>query len=143
LYWFCRTSTWIRHGCTHVPHPEPPYHLPPHLCTLSICFSHLIKFIVMFFIPWVLMAVYYSIIVIVLLLSHSLTLCYPVDCSTPGFPVLLYLLEFAIICVVYCIIWNCTYIFNNLLFLSLYYWDNAIKIKKKYIADYIVWFQRT
>ena len=20
LYWFCRTSTWIRHRCTHVPH---------------------------------------------------------------------------------------------------------------------------
>ena len=24
LYWFCHTSTWIRHGCTHVPNPEPP-----------------------------------------------------------------------------------------------------------------------
>ena len=21
LYWFCRTSTWIHHGCTRVPHP--------------------------------------------------------------------------------------------------------------------------
>ena len=30
LYWFCHTSTWIRHGCTRVPHPEPPSHLPPH-----------------------------------------------------------------------------------------------------------------
>ena len=30
LYWFCHTSTWIRHGCTHVPHPEPLSHLPPH-----------------------------------------------------------------------------------------------------------------
>ena len=30
LYWFCHTSTCIRHGCTHVPHPEPPTHLPPH-----------------------------------------------------------------------------------------------------------------
>ena len=29
LYWFCHTSTCIRHGCTHVPHPEPPSHLPP------------------------------------------------------------------------------------------------------------------
>ena len=29
LYWFCHTSTWIRHGCTRVPHPEPPSHLPP------------------------------------------------------------------------------------------------------------------
>jgi len=30
LYWFCHTSTWIRHGHTRVPHPEPPSHLPPH-----------------------------------------------------------------------------------------------------------------
>ena len=28
LYWFCRTSTWICHGCTHVPNPEPPTSLP-------------------------------------------------------------------------------------------------------------------
>ena len=29
LYWFCHTSTWIRQGCTHVPHPEqPPTALP-------------------------------------------------------------------------------------------------------------------
>ena len=27
---FCHTSTWISHGCTCVPHPEPPSHLPPH-----------------------------------------------------------------------------------------------------------------
>ena len=24
LYWFCHTSTCIRHKYTHVPHPEPP-----------------------------------------------------------------------------------------------------------------------
>ena len=30
LYWFCHTSTWIRHGCTRVPNPESPSHLPPH-----------------------------------------------------------------------------------------------------------------
>ena len=24
LYWFCHTSTWIHHGCTRVPHHEPP-----------------------------------------------------------------------------------------------------------------------
>jgi len=24
LYCFCHTSTWIHHGCTRVPHPEPP-----------------------------------------------------------------------------------------------------------------------
>ena len=27
---FCHTLTWISHGCTCVPHPEPPCHLPPH-----------------------------------------------------------------------------------------------------------------
>ena len=30
LYWFCHTLTWILHGCTCVPHPEPHSHLPPH-----------------------------------------------------------------------------------------------------------------
>ena len=27
---FCHTLTWIHHGCTCVPHPELPSHLPPH-----------------------------------------------------------------------------------------------------------------
>ena len=27
---FCHTSTWISHGCTCVPHSEPPSHLSPH-----------------------------------------------------------------------------------------------------------------
>ena len=27
---FCHTFTWISHGCTCVPHPEPHSHLPPH-----------------------------------------------------------------------------------------------------------------
>ena len=35
LYWFCHTSTCIRHGCTRVPHPEPPSHLPPHTILLG------------------------------------------------------------------------------------------------------------
>ena len=35
LYWFCHTSTCIRHGCTHVPHPEPPSHFPPHTIPLG------------------------------------------------------------------------------------------------------------
>ena len=26
---FCHTFTCIRHGCTCVPHPDPPSHLPP------------------------------------------------------------------------------------------------------------------
>ena len=30
LYWFCHILTWIHHGCTCVPHPEPPSHLHPH-----------------------------------------------------------------------------------------------------------------
>ena len=35
LYWFCRTSTWICNVCTHVPHPEPPSHHPPHTISLG------------------------------------------------------------------------------------------------------------
>ena len=35
LYWFCHTSTWIRHGCTRVPHTEPPSHLPPRTIPLG------------------------------------------------------------------------------------------------------------
>ena len=35
LYWFCHTSTCICHGCTRVPHPEPPAHLPPHTIPLG------------------------------------------------------------------------------------------------------------
>ena len=27
---FCHTLKWISHGCTCVPHPEPPFYLPPH-----------------------------------------------------------------------------------------------------------------
>ena len=27
---FCHSLTWISHGFTCVPHPEPPSHLPPH-----------------------------------------------------------------------------------------------------------------
>ena len=27
---FCHTLTWISHGCTCVPHPDPPSHLPLH-----------------------------------------------------------------------------------------------------------------
>ena len=34
-YWFCHISTWIHHGCTRVPHPEPPSHLPPHTIPLG------------------------------------------------------------------------------------------------------------
>ena len=35
LYQFCYTSTWIRHRCTHIPHPEPPSHLPPRTIPLG------------------------------------------------------------------------------------------------------------
>ena len=27
---FCHTLTWVSHGCTCVPHPESPSHLPSH-----------------------------------------------------------------------------------------------------------------
>ena len=30
VYWFHHILTWICHGGTCVPHPEPPSHLPPH-----------------------------------------------------------------------------------------------------------------
>ena len=32
---FCHTLTWISHGCTCVPHPEPPSHLPPRTIPLG------------------------------------------------------------------------------------------------------------
>ena len=35
LYWVCHTPTWISHGCTCVPNPEPPSHLPPHSILLG------------------------------------------------------------------------------------------------------------
>ena len=35
LCWFFHTSTWIHHGCTHVPNPEPPSHLSPHTISLG------------------------------------------------------------------------------------------------------------
>ena len=35
LYWFCHISTWISHRYTRVPHPEPPFLLPPHTIPLG------------------------------------------------------------------------------------------------------------
>ena len=35
LYWFWHTLTWICHGSTWVPNPEPPSHLPPHIISLD------------------------------------------------------------------------------------------------------------
>ena len=35
LYWFCHTLTWIHHGCTWVPNPEPASHLPCHIISLD------------------------------------------------------------------------------------------------------------
>ena len=35
LYWFCHTSTCIHPGCTRVPHPEAPSHLPLHTIPLG------------------------------------------------------------------------------------------------------------
>ena len=33
---FCHTLTWISHGFTCVPHPEPPSRLPPHPILLGL-----------------------------------------------------------------------------------------------------------
>ena len=33
---FCHTLTWISHGVTCVPHPDPPSHLPPHPIPLGL-----------------------------------------------------------------------------------------------------------
>ena len=40
-YWggFCHTLTWINHGCTCVPHPEPPPTSSSHLSGSSQCIS--------------------------------------------------------------------------------------------------------
>ena len=35
MYWFCHTSTCIRHRCIRVPNPEPPSHRPPHTIPLG------------------------------------------------------------------------------------------------------------
>ena len=33
---FCHTLTWISHGVTCIPHPDPPSHLPLHLIPLGL-----------------------------------------------------------------------------------------------------------
>ena len=33
---FCHTLTWISHGVTCIPHPNPPSHLPLHLIPLDL-----------------------------------------------------------------------------------------------------------
>ena len=33
---FCRTLTWISHGVTCIPHPDPPSHLPLHPIPLGL-----------------------------------------------------------------------------------------------------------
>ena len=33
---FCHTLTWISHGYTCIPHPDPPSHLPLHLIPLGL-----------------------------------------------------------------------------------------------------------
>ena len=33
---FCHTLTWISHGFTCVPHPDPPSHLPPYPIPLGL-----------------------------------------------------------------------------------------------------------
>ena len=33
---FCHTLTWINHGFTYTPHPDPPSHLPLHPIALGL-----------------------------------------------------------------------------------------------------------
>ena len=33
---FCHTLTWISHGFTFIPHPNPPFHLPLHSIPLGL-----------------------------------------------------------------------------------------------------------
>ena len=33
---FCHTLTWISHGFTYIPHPDPPSHLPLHSIPLGL-----------------------------------------------------------------------------------------------------------
>ena len=33
---FCHTLTWISHGVTCIPHPDPPWHLPLHPIPLGL-----------------------------------------------------------------------------------------------------------
>ena len=33
---FCHTLTWISHGVTYIPHPDPPSHLPLHPIPLGL-----------------------------------------------------------------------------------------------------------
>ena len=35
LYWFCHTLTWIHHGCTWVPNPDPRFHALPYIISLG------------------------------------------------------------------------------------------------------------
>ena len=39
-YWFCHTSTWIRHRHTCVPHPEPPSHTSFPIASLRVIPVH-------------------------------------------------------------------------------------------------------
>ena len=36
VMFFCNTLTWISHGFTSIPHPDPPSHLPLHPITLGL-----------------------------------------------------------------------------------------------------------
>ena len=38
---FCHTLTWISHGFTCIPHPDPPSHLPLHPIPLGLPSEHL------------------------------------------------------------------------------------------------------
>ena len=84
---FCHTSTWISHRYTYVPSLLsllPTSHLPPHITPLGChralgwapCIIQQIPPAYVFLHQWA---------------QSCLTLCDPMDCSTPGFHMVMYM----------------------------------------------------
>ena len=66
---FCHTLTWISHGFTCVPHPEPPSHLPPLPTNLDVKLGT---------------SYLNSVSLCVLATQSRPTLCDAIDCGPPG-----------------------------------------------------------
>ena len=78
---FCHTSTWISHGCTYVPHPESPSHLPPHPIPLGCPRAPALSALLYASnLHW--SSIFSSVA------QSCPTLCYPLNCIMPGFCVL-------------------------------------------------------
>ena len=112
LYWFCHTSTWIRHGRTRVPHPEPVF------LGIFYVISYAFSYAVLSWCPVTGKSGFWSpgsftfqilsltgagttlqtlsrLLSCLLLFFSHFWLCDPTNHSTPGFSVLHHLPEFA------------------------------------------------